>query len=452
MEFPPFFRAMIPFVTSVGKRAQPLALDFESFRRQERILIVSSLVVVAVLVLVHVAADSVLGAPNRPVLATLSTFFLVLVAEFVWLQSIRTAPGPNALRLYSAASVWVALALVGTATFVSAVQDRHYAALLGLPVVTAAFRFSLAGTLGVAGVAGLLNFLEVWHFFRLHPPEHIGEYYEAFSVSLLLFLVGTLVWLLVQVLRQERVKLERSLVELKTTRDRLVTEEKLAVVGRLASAIAHEIRNPVAMIGSSLAAATTGNLAPERRDEMFRIAAAEAKRLEALTTEFLAYARPRNPDRMRSQVATLLGYVAALVRATADEKRVRVEVDCPNTLTALLDPFQMQQALLNLALNALDATPPDGRVALGASRLGGGGCELHVENEGAPIPGVDAARVFEPFFTTKPRGSGLGLAIARNIARAHGGDVLLAVNEPGLVRFVLNLPGPAEPGPELERA
>jgi signal transduction histidine kinase len=147
-----------------------------------------------------------------------------------------------------------------------------------------------------------------------------------------------------------------------------------------------------------------------------------------------------------------LGYVAALVRVGADEKRVQVEVDCPDALTALLDPFQVQQALLNLALNALDATQPNGRVILGASTASGGGCEIHVENDGAAIPHDDVARVFEPFFTTKPGGTGLGLPIARNIARAHGGEIRLGANESGRVKFVLQLPGFPEPGAGPERA
>ena len=81
--------------------------------------------------------------------------------------------------------------------------------------------------------------------------------------------------------------------ELEQTRERLLIEEKLAAVGRLSSAIAHEIRNPVAMISSSLATATRGAVDPEQREMMFDIAAKEATRLEQLTNDFLAYARPR---------------------------------------------------------------------------------------------------------------------------------------------------------------
>ncbi len=419
------------------KRSPHRAPDFDSFRQQESILIVSSLAVVAVLLLVHVSYEPVLGVPNRPLLLILSSFFLVLVLELVWLRATRATPPPTAVRAYSVASVWVAFVFVGAATFLGEVQDRHYAVLLVLPVISSAFRFSLASTLGVAGLAGLLNLLQVRYFFLIHPPEQLGEYFEAFSVSLLLFLVGAVVWFLATGMEREHTRLQRSLDELQRARDKLVAEEKLAAVGRLASSIAHEIRNPVAMIGSSLAAATGGRLAPDGREEMFRIAAAEARRLETLTDDFLSYARGRKPDRKRTPVAATLGYVAGLVRAKAEEKGVLVDVAGSASLEASLDPYQVQQALLNLALNAIDATREGGRVRLGAVPLEDGGCEVYVENEGDAIPQDVASRIFEPFFSTKPRGTGLGLAIARNIARAHGGDAALERNEPGRVRFAL---------------
>jgi signal transduction histidine kinase len=421
--------------------------DFDAFRRQESTLIVANVTVVAVLLLVHVSFASILGAPNRPLLFTLTAFLLFLVAELVWLRAARSAPAPRAIRAYSVASVWVALGFVTLATFVGDVEDRHYSALMVLPLLSAAFRFSLPGTLGVAAIASGLNFLEVHYFYQRHLPVHVTEYFEAFGVSLILCLVAAVVWLLANDLREEQSKLFRSLAELEKTRDKLVAEEKLAVVGRLAGAIAHEIRNPVAMIASSLASAVDGALPEDRREEMFRIAAAEARRLEALTSEFLSYARTRPPEKKPIAVAALLGYVADLVRARAESSGRRVEIHCPDSWIAVIDLFQFQQALLNLAINALDAARPGGRIVLGAGPGGGHGLELFVENDGAAIDPETSARIFEPFFTTKPGGTGLGLAIARNIARAHGGEVLLSVNEPGRVRFALSLPSDALAGP-----
>jgi signal transduction histidine kinase len=98
--------------------------------------------------------------------------------------------------------------------------------------------------------------------------------------------------------------------------------------------------------------------------------------------------------------------------------------------------------------NALDATPAGGAVTLGAAPVAASrdGVELYVENTAGPIPHAAVGRLFEPFFTTRQHGTGLGLPIARRIVEAHGGVLVLAVNEPGRVRFAARLPARAPPG------
>jgi two-component system sensor histidine kinase PilS (NtrC family) len=251
--------------------------------------------------------------------------------------------------------------------------------------------------------------------------------------------VATVVAFLVVQLRRDREHLRASLAELEATKDRLVTEEKLAAVGRFASAIAHEVRNPVAMIGSALALARDKSTESYAREEWYEVAGQEARRLEALTGDFLAYARQKKPDRQHAAAATTVGYVADVARARLAESGVEITSECPQGLGAEFDPYQIQQALLNLVVNAGDATPTGGRITVGAGPGTGGGVDFFVENTGPAIPGDVVPRLFEPFFTTKPKGSGLGLAISRTIARGHGGDLVLDVNRPGRVRFVLSV-------------
>ena len=130
-------------------------------------------------------------------------------------------------------------------------------------------------------------------------------------------------------------------------------------------------------------------------------------------------------------------------------------VRCPEGLRASVDDYQIHQALLNLVLNAVDAltaegvsgrapdatAPRTGTVALTAEPLDGAGVSIAVEDDGPSIPDEVIERIFEPFFTTKDAGTGLGLTIARNVARAHGGDLELAANRPGAVRMEIRLPG-----------
>jgi signal transduction histidine kinase len=191
------------------------------------------------------------------------------------------------------------------------------------------------------------------------------------------------------------------------------------------------------MIASSIA--TANQLEGKEREEMFAMAAEEAHRLVTLTTDFLAYARPRSPKLEHSSVTDTIHYVADACRAHARQKSVQVQVQVTENLTACADSGQLQQALINLIVNAIDAAPADSTVNLRAYTERNRIC-IDVDNAGDSLSIATLSRIFEPFFTTKPKGSGLGLSIARNIARAHGGDVTLTGNGPERICFSLTLP------------
>jgi two-component system sensor kinase FixL len=114
-----------------------------------------------------------------------------------------------------------------------------------------------------------------------------------------------------------------------------------------------------------------------------------------------------------------------------------------------MDPAKVQQALLNLVKNAIEASQPQHSVTLHGSISKDRTIWFEVDNAGPAISKDALKQIFEPFFTTKQGGAGLGLAIARNIALAHGGDLFLRVNEPGRVCFTLELPA-ALPASERE--
>jgi signal transduction histidine kinase len=290
-----------------------------------------------------------------------------------------------------------------------------------------------------------INFYWVWHSAQRQLRTPVSEYFEAGTVSLIYAVVGVLGWLLVNQLHQKEARLTESLADLERTKERLLQEERLAAVGRLASGIAHEIRNPVSAIVSALSTARGNALVASEREEMFDIAAKESRRLERLTTDFLTYARPRNPQKAPSFLDDTLGYVADVCRPRGNERGVSIHADSSGGLLAHIDASYVQQALVDLVMNAVEASPPEGRVDLRAGANSDGSMRIEVENAGSCIPPASVARIFEPFFTTKAQGTGLGLAIARNIARAHGGDLVLSANEPDCVCFTLTFP-PAQEG------
>jgi signal transduction histidine kinase len=415
-----------------------LAPDFLSFKRQESAFIILNLVVLATLLLIHTLFSSFFGRPPRLLVVVLAAGFLVNVVELIWVQGAKVLSASGIVFL-----TWFTIALNMTLAFALASlsyrQDTQYFALLVTPILQAAFRLSFGATIAVVAGSATLEFFWVWNYFRSHPPAQLSEYMEAGTISLIDAIVGILVWTLVNHLRSKEADLTTSLVQLEQAKERLLIEEKLAAVGRLSSAIAHEIRNPVAMISSALATAFNDGLDSNERQEMFEIAAKEAARLEKLTTDFLVYARPRPPTKQPGDVAESIAYVADICRPRATEKAVTIGAEAPDGLRANMDAGQVQQALLNLVINAIEASSSGGVILLRGMR-DNGLIRIEIENSTGPIPHEAVDRVFEPFFTTKPSGTGLGLAIARNIARGHGGELVLSRNLADSVQFSITLP------------
>jgi len=426
-------------IKSVQHSAAKINDDLEPWKRQESTFCILHLIVLAVLLLVHTLFTAHFGVPSRPLVAVLAGAFLLRVLQLVWIQGVMSTPSRRWLLLLTGASVLLNLALAFVAAILTDRADSQYFVLLVMPVVEVAFRFGLTLTIGVIFAVGVLNFFWIAHYAQKHGSVPASEYFEAGTISMIYAFVGILVWILVNNLRANQSELARSLLTLRQTQEKLLREEKLAAVGRLSSAIAHEIRNPVAMISSSLATAMRGQLEPTQRERMFEIASIQAARLEKLTNDFLTYAKPRTPAITHNNAAGVLAYVAELSKAHSGQRQVEIKVDSPSELYCSFDATLLQQALLNLVMNAIDASPPDSIVIM-TGRVSGDAVCIDVKNTGPEIDPGALGQIFEPFFTTKPSGTGLGLAIARNAARGHGGDITLTQNSPEVVIFTLTLP------------
>jgi signal transduction histidine kinase len=424
------------FQRAIGQSdSELMASDFESFRRQEILFAVLNQILIGALLTLQAFSRLVRGRPAASVIVVLAFGLVVESMHVAWLHYRRTAPVPVLTRkVFTFWSVGFNSTLALVLTFLTIRGDTAYYALMLLPVLEAAFRLGFGGMLAVVMLAGFICFLGAYGL-------KFGEYIEAGAMTVIYTVMGMLVWLLVNNLRERENKFSRNLEELERTRHQLLSEEKLAAVGRLSRALAHEIRNPVAMISSSLATAMRAGQDESERAEMFSIAAKEAARLERLTTDFLVYARPRALQIARADLSDMLNYTATVARAHAANKGVTIDVAAQKDLQADLDPSQIQQALLNLLINAVDACGSGDAVRLNAAQ--GGDTQtirIDVIDSAGPIPQDSVNRIFEPLFTTKQGGNGLGLAIARNIVRAHGGEIMLRGNETGRVCFSIELP------------
>lgn len=412
-------------------------MEIESYKRNESALVLINMAVIASLFVVHIIFLFQLGKPSNILLITLSIRFIILIFELIWLQKLTLSSSAKIINFYNQFSIWVNIIFAFIASVFGGAPDSHYSVLMIIPIISAAFHFKLWQTLTVAGVTVILTFLEIWIYFQQKPPIDYGEFFEAATVSLIFLVVGLVVWLLIDYLKEKEKKLQQSLAELQQTQAKLVREEKLAAVGQLAGSIAHEIRNPVAMIASSLAMVEKQK--SPIKEEMLNIATQEAKRLEFLTSDFLSYARTKQPELKETKISDVLNYVASLVKAKSDERNVQLSVKCSKTLFAKIDSTQIQQALLNLLMNALDETKENGKIILGAESEGDN-LKIFVENDGESISDEIVEKIFEPFFTAKPKGTGLGLSIVKNIIQAHQGEIYLANNENGCVSFEILIP------------
>jgi signal transduction histidine kinase len=156
---------------------------------------------------------------------------------------------------------------------------------------------------------------------------------------------------------------------------------------------------------------------------------------------FLDFARPPKPERRLVNLHDLIASVLGLTRGRAEKQKVTVQVEAPaEPIHLIADAGQVQQVLVNLILNALDAMPGGGRLHL-VVRVVAGWIEIDVTDNGPGIPAELLPRLFQPFVSGKDTGLGLGLAISLRIAEDHGGTIRVA-NQPGSgATFTIRLPG-----------
>ena len=245
--------------------------------------------------------------------------------------------------------------------------------------------------------------------------------------------------------------------------------ERLATLGQLSAGVAHEIRNPLAGIGTS-AQVLLGRFEPrDERARFVRVILEEVSRLDRIVTSLLQYARPRTPELRATSLAPCIERVLVLSADLVAHARTRVEVDvAPRLGPVYIDPDLVTQVLLNVTMNAVQAMPDAGtlryeirRVRRRAPPRGPGRRavdrpgrapsrgrdpgwityqQVRVIDTGVGIPRHALGKLFDPFFSTKPQGTGLGLSISQSIMQEHGGVIAVASREGHGTTVLLNFP------------
>ena len=221
---------------------------------------------------------------------------------------------------------------------------------------------------------------------------------------------------------------------------RMSRADRLATVGELAAGAAHEIRNPLTAIKSTLqyVLSRTEGTAEKR---LLMNALEESERIAKLLSDLLAFARPSTPQPETLLLNTLLDSCLDMVRFTAQRQRVEITCRFPSPSPALwADPSLIKQLFLNLLLNALQAMPTGGKMTLSVEALEGKSVRVTLEDTGEGIPEESLERVFDPFFTLKKGGTGLGLSICYTIARKHEGNIEIRSQQGKGTAVIVTLP------------
>lgn len=327
--------------------------------------------------------------------------------------------------------------------------DPRYAILHGVyqrlyyaPIIVAAYWFGVRGGLLAAFGTSLAYVPHILTAWAGNPAYSRSQFVEA----AMFYVAGLLVGMLAE--QQHRLtlryrtaaeSLEVALRDLRESQDHLRRAERLTVLGEVAAGLAHEIRTPLAGVKGALEIIAGRVVQGTPEAEFAQLGTKELTRLNQLVTDFLAYARPRPPELHESTVDELVEHGTALLGPKAEARGVALDLERGDCVTVRVDPDQMQEVLINVVSNAIEASPRGAHVRVRAARDGDWGL-IEVADEGPGIAPEHLPHIFDPFFTTKEKGTGLGLAISSRIVSTHGGDITARPTPDGGTTVRIRLP------------
>jgi len=236
-----------------------------------------------------------------------------------------------------------------------------------------------------------------------------------------------------------RKEVRRLTDELEVKNRELARKNRLADLGQMASHVAHEVRNnlvPVTLYLSLLRRRLSDD--PGSLDIVGKLEAGFTA-MDATVNDLLNFSTDQQPQRQAFSLRKLVEGVCGSLAPQLSAQAIETHIDVPDSQFVTADQDMLRRAVLNLALNALDAMPQGGSLVV-TSSSGPAGVELEIADSGPGLSEEDKRRAFDPFFTTKRGGTGLGLAIVSRIAEAHGGEVTVLNCPEGGSAFTLRIP------------
>ncbi len=236
--------------------------------------------------------------------------------------------------------------------------------------------------------------------------------------------------------------LNRMMTELESRQEQLVQSRKIAAVGTLTSGIAHEINNPINNIVLTLETLAEDNqtLSPEERLQLYQEALDQADRASDIVKNLLEFSRANHPRREEVSLEELIDKTIRLLNNEFKVHRIKIDKEIKWLFPKLLlDKSGLQQVLVNLLLNSIQAMPGGGKLSIILDRVNNE-ARIDIVDTGPGIPAENLGRIFDPFFSTKKGGTGLGLSVSYNILQNQGGRIEVQSTEGRGTTFSLYLP------------
>ena len=281
-----------------------------------------------------------------------------------------------------------------------------------IPIVIAAAWFGLRGGLLTALFISVAILPYIFSS-NLEVHELVDEFTEIIFYFAIALLAGGLI--------QREFKARKRAEDMRLQLER---SHKLSMVGQMAAGMAHEIKNPLASIKGAVEILCDKATSETDRKEFRSIVQKEVKRINSSVTDFLEFARPSETKLVELNLAEVVQSSIKQVQPQAGKRNIDIVNRLENPVMVMGDKEKIHQVILNLLLNAIDASPDASSVTV-TLKPDGVNALILTEDSGNGISEKDMTRIFEPFFTTKSSGTGLGLAIAKNIVDKHGGKIVL---------------------------
>ena len=242
------------------------------------------------------------------------------------------------------------------------------------------------------------------------------------------------------------IEVREEMEKLEERQEAIIESEKMAAVGRIASHIAHEIRNPLVTMGGYAKRiskyASSGSGDEKKIIKSADIILRESERLEKILSNVMDFTRPSKYIKEFNDINHIIKDTFSLLRNFLDEKKISVKMNMEKDLPHVKSDFnQLKQVLLNLFQNAIDATPPGGKIEI-KTRSDESSVTICFTDSGIGIEEKNVELIFDPFFTTKVTGVGLGLANVKKIIMDHKGKISVLNREEGGTEFIIRLPLP----------